>query len=264
MTSTIGIPHPVRDGSLVVAAGAAQPGFFLMEAWLTARSGSWFPTNGAGPDEDVNVYIAHLLTAFARGDAPRDDRPGGLLGRMPDTRLPRRLRADAYRRHGDRLLMHCGLFPRGDGRRRRAVPWGFTDAEARARDVADVGTSYAAAAALLRNDADAALRRVLEKLARHAEDYVGALQVLATRHLGLGARLKDEDLAALTRADEPSAPAAEVDAVLTAAPDGACLDVVLDLVLEHRRSPRAELRRRIVNLARPLGLDADRLLAAAE
>jgi len=264
MTSRIGTTDSVRQRPLIVVAGPAQPGFFLAEAWLTARSGSWFPTNGAGPDEDVNAYVAHLLARFARRDAKADPGPDWPLDGAPTADRSRRLRAHAYRHHADRLLLHCGLFPAGDGRRRRAVPWGFTPEEARARDLADLRTCYAAAAALLRYPADAGLRTVLEKLAAHAEDYVGALQVLATRHLGLGARLQEDQLAALVQSEEPPAPAAQVAAVLETAPDAACLDVVLDLVLEHRRSPDPELRRRIVNLAGALDLDPARLLAAAD
>jgi hypothetical protein len=247
-----------RHVTVVPASGLA---FHLTEAWLSARNGSWFPTNGAGPDEDVNVYVSHLLAGFARA-ASGAPATAPLLA-PPSAGSPRATRAEHYRRHADRLLIHLGLFPRGDGARRRPSPWGFSDAEARARDLANMTAYYGCAAALLDRGPHAGLQAVMEKLAAHGEDYVHALQALATRHLGLGARLADADLDALLEDEsrEKRETAAVAD-VMTPRADADSLDVVLDVVLEYRRRPTPELRRRLTNLARPLGLDADRLLAA--
>jgi hypothetical protein len=174
--------------------------FFLVEQLLEARRESMFPTNGAGPDEDVNVYLAHLLAGFLTGH--HDERVmwgAGCVLLPPDKNLHRRERADWYRINADHRLLFLGLMNRGDGLRRRPVHFGMTAAETRDRDLAVGRCCYGMAADLLggRPSAQASLTPVLRKLETHFEDYVHVLGVLATRRLGLGATLSDHDLAGL-------------------------------------------------------------------
>ena len=178
-------------------SGARPFGFHVMEELLEARRESMFPTNGAGPDEDVNVYLAGLLTRFLTGVAdPRVRWGAGPLLQPPGKETGRRMRADWYRANGDHRLLYLGLMDRGDGLRRRKVPFGFTSAELRQRDLGIGSRCFGLAASLLegRRDAPLGLITVWRNLEENFEDYVHVLGVLATRRLGLGAVLTDDDL----------------------------------------------------------------------
>jgi len=174
--------------------------FYLAEQLLEARRESMFPTNGAGPDEDVNVYLTGLLAGFLTGDHDRRvSWGGGALWHPPAKDLPRQDRADWYRANADHRLLYLGLFNRGDGMRRRPVPFGLSVEETRARDLGIGRTCYALAADLLegRRPRREGLVEVWRKLEANYEEYVHVLGVLATRRLGLGAVLSDDDLAGL-------------------------------------------------------------------
>ena len=174
--------------------------FFLMEHLLEARRESSFPTNGAGPDEDVNVYLSHLLAGFLTGHHdPRVQWGAGPLLFPPAKELGPRAQAEYYRANADHRLLYLGLMDQGDGLRRRRIHFGFTPPETRNRDLCTGRTCYGLAANLLegKSPAHAGLVPVLRKLEENFEDYVHVLGVLATRRLGLGAVLSDEDLAGL-------------------------------------------------------------------
>ena len=210
-TTTNAHPRPALSAGLVRPVTPEGCRFFLCEQLLEARRGSWLPTNIAGPDEDVNIYLALRLEALTSGLVdPRVVPASALLNPGPDPTLGRAARAAWYRANGDHRLLHLGLFDRGETCRRRAIPWGLTAAEVRARDLAVAAACYEAAARLLergpgRGGAPAA---VLAKLAGRCEDYLHVLGALAVRRLGLGARLTDSDLSAFT---EPAAGAATAE-----------------------------------------------------
>jgi len=241
----------------LTAAGPDKPlGFFLLENLLTARAGSCFPTNGAGPDEDVNVYLAHLLSGFLRGERdPRIPFASGPLFAPPAKTATRRDRAEHYRRNADHRLLHLGLFGRGDGVRRRGVLHRMSAAETRTRDAAAGRACYEAAANLTRgrSGADAALVTVWEKLAAHFDEYVHVLGALATRQLGLGAQINDTDLARLLPPDTSAATRAVAD-LMAAPPPPQALDALLDLWLAHRKNPAPATAARIRDMADRLGV----------
>ena len=174
--------------------------FFLMEQLLEARRESMFPTNGAGPDEDVNVYLSHLLAEFLKGHQDARVQWGASpLLLPPGKELGRRARADWYRVNADHRLLYQGLMNRGDGLRRWRVHFGMTPAETHNRDLITGRSCYGMAANLLeeRSCANTGLAPVLRKLEENYEDYIHVLGVLATRRLGLGAVLSDDDLSGL-------------------------------------------------------------------
>ncbi len=262
-TTTRRRPSPGQPTPSLAIVTTADRRFFLAEHLLEARRGSWLPTNGAGFDEDVNIYLALLLDRLAVGAVDARVVPGlAPLVPGPDPRLPRSERAAWYRANADSRLLGLGLFARGDMVRRRETPWGWTPDAARRRDLAVATACYEAAARLLARGPSqgGALAAVLGKLAEQCDDYAQVLGVLAVRRLGLGARLSNAELTGLvgTRAE---ADAAQVASLLQSAP-GDASDVVLDLVLEYKRRPGAGLRRRIEQLARVAGLDPSRLLTA--
>ena len=255
-------PRPDRPGIRLDVVRPAGLRFFLTEQLLEARRGSWLPTNGAGPDEDVNIYLGLRLEHLALGVTDPRVVPGlEPLVTGPDPRLSRAGRAQWYGANGDHRLLMLGLFACGQTCRRRAVPWGWSADQARARDLAVAAACYEAAARLLARGPDrgGATAAVLAKLAGHCEEYVHVLGALAVRRLHLGARLSEADLTGLV----PSRPDPSADAVallLASVPTDAA-DVVLDLALDYRRRPDEGLRQRIERLAPRAGLDAARLLS---
>jgi hypothetical protein len=178
--------------------------FFLLEKLLEARKASVFPTNGEGNDEDVNVFLAGLLTGFL---GVREDSlilPGAQSVLEPPAKgLSRGACADHYLANANCRLLHLGLMDRGDHLRRRAVPFGMTRQEARQRDLQLGATCYAMAANLLGQgrEVNSGLVAVCNKLAENFPEYVQVLSVLATRHLGLGARLNEQQLSRLLDED---------------------------------------------------------------
>jgi hypothetical protein len=227
-----------------------QPlGWYFVEQLLEARAGSAWPTNGDRPDEDVNVYLAHLLEGFVAGGAPVCGGTGAApLWHPPTKTLGRRQRAERYRAAADHRLLALGLCGRGDLARHRTVLHWRSAAETRDLDLETGRRCYDLAANLLagRGGALAGLAPVLRKLADGFEDYVQVLSVLARRRLGLGAVLGEAELAGLLRGPEPAEPAAT-------------MDDLLDLVNDWRRAPDPALAARIARTARDLGVDPGRL-----
>ena len=257
MSRNQGATATPRCRDLAATGRPDQPiGFFLTENLLAARAGSMFPTNGSGPDEDVNVYLGHLLGRFLQGDHdPRVRFGSGALLAPPARTASPRQRAGHYRANGDHRLLMLGLFGRGDDVRRRGVLHGLSAAETRSRDVAAGRTCYEAAANALRGrglESDAAVA-VLDKLANHFEDYVHVLGALATRHLGLGARLSDDSLARLLPPDT-TAVTRTVAELITAPPPPASVDALLDLWLENQKNPAPGANARMREMADRLGV----------
>ncbi|MBD3220719.1 hypothetical protein GF314_05715 [bacterium] len=176
--------------------GARPLGWYFAEQMLEARAESDFPTNAAGHDEDVNLYMIALLRAWVDRDSVAGILPGvdPLVQPLPRT-WSRRRRAEHWRRQADHRLLALGLFDRGDLARRRKVGYRFTAAEMHARDVTVMVRGYATAATLVADRPDLrGLATVWRKLADHGPDYVHVLQTLARRRFGLGARLGDDEL----------------------------------------------------------------------
>lgn len=230
---------------------------FLTENLLEARRGSRLPTNLAGPDEDVNAYLALRLAQLDR--VATDPRVvGGLAALVPGAPAGagRRERADWYRANADHRLLCLGLFDRGDAVSRRDVPWGLTRGQSRERDMAIAAACYAAAADLLARGPggeSAGAVVVLRKLAAGCDDYVHVVGQLAVRRLGLGARLDERELSRLLPS-RGNADRAAVAAVLQAVPADAA-DLVLDLWLEYRRTGACALRQRAERMAAAAGWD---------
>lgn len=188
----------IQYRSLFPAWDGIRPvGWFFIEQLLEARAESDFPTNSRGPDEDVNIYLAHLLGSWATGVQGETVLTGAdpvLL--PPDRSMPPRRQAEHYRHQADHRLLTLGLFDRGDLARRRRVGWQMTTTETHDRDLAVAVASYNLAANLLesRSGANPGLTTVWRKLAVNMPGYVHVLQTLARRRLGLGAQLTSNDL----------------------------------------------------------------------
>lgn len=249
-------------GPRLPAAPAAP--FFLAENLLEARRESRLPTNFAGPDEDVNIYLALRLAQLAPAAGEPRLAPGlDPLLSGPPSGIGRAACADWYRANADHRLLGLGLFHRGDGVRRRPVPWGLAACEARRRDLAVAAACYAMAASLLARGPGrgGAAAEVMAKLSAGCEDYAHVLGVLAVRRLGLGARLGEAELAGMLPTREV-ADAVAVDGLVAAVPADAA-DVVLDLWLEYARTGEPSLRERCRRLAPLAGLELPATASAA-
>ena len=236
-------------------AGRQPVRFFMMENLLEARLGSAFPTNGAGYDEDVNVFLAGLLTDFLGGSHPGGivSGAGGIMP-PPGPELSRRQQAEYYLANANHRLLHLGLFNRGDSLRRRLTPFGLDDPAARLRDRMLGQNCYRMAFNLLegRRLVPDGLVAILGKLAENFEDYVQVLAVMATRRLGLGARLDTGDLADLLEAANPEVLEQHPPRALPAGhPD---MDLLLDEVLRYKANPVPEQEKHLRAAARRAGI----------
>ncbi len=197
-------PRPVRYRSLFPAWDGARPvSWYFIEQLLEARAASDFPTNTAGPDEDVNVYLADRLGAWATHDGRGGVAPGRDPLLLPPARAAGPVAAAWDLAHqADHRLLALGLFDRGDLVRRRVRGWRMTVAETRRRDREVAWRGYRMAADRLAGRAGdrPGTVAVWRKLARNLDGYVHVLQTLARRRLGLGARLDDAQLARLLHA----------------------------------------------------------------
>ena len=207
MPAAVAPPPATRYRGLYPDWEGVRPlAWFFVEQLLEARAESAFPTNAAGHDEDVNVYLAALLETWVSGDVE-----AGVLARReplllpPDPGTSRLSRADHYRRPADHHLLALGLFDRGDLQRRRVCSWRETADETRRHDLAVAQHCYDLAADQLagREAGRAGLVAVWRALAARLPDYVHVLQTLARRRLGLGARLSGTDLDWLLTPPEP-------------------------------------------------------------
>lgn len=231
---------------------------------------SFFPTNGAGPDEDVNVYLGNLLTSLVLDPRPET----ALFGSEPQFHppgkdRPRGERADWYRRQADQRLVYLGLFDRGEGRRRRAQLQGLTAAQTRRRDMVCGRSCYQAAANLLagRDPRWSGLAEVMRKLGDHFDQYVHVLGVVGVRRLGLHTVLSENALQGLVPGGIPAAARAKAAVAGSSGTDGRPeraqpghdMDELLDLWLEHARTRSADDLHRLRAKAAILGIPAGNL-----
>jgi len=247
---TTTLTQPVFRSLFPDWSGPRPLSFFMMEALLEARAGSVFPTNLAVRDEDVNVYLAHLLTRTLGADPdPRVTFGSGALLHPPAKIQDRRARAEHYRVNAEHRMLWLGLFNRGDGLRRRNRLYTLDDGETRRRDMAAGQACFSAAADLLdgRPDGNPAVVAVWRKLADHFEDYVTVLAILATGTFGLGARLNTADL----------------DQLLPSVTPQPTMDDLLDLWRETQKAPGPEGQEALASMAAQLGVDPATLTRAA-
>jgi len=227
--------------------------FFFLEELLEARAKSTFPTGAEENDEDVNIYLADLLTRTAR----LDNESGALFGSMPQWQPPaqalgRQARARWYLEQGEQRLLNLGLFGRGEDRRRRAGLWGMTREDGHRRDMVCGRACYEAAAALLEHGRQPVpLAATAARVARHFAEYVQVLETLGRGRWDLGARLSERQLVALvTDSPESTQDYPDRDDDRSAAQDR-----FLDALNRFRRSPSQAHRQRALNLAQQAGID---------
>lgn len=239
--------------------------FFMMENLLEARRESDLPTNGAGPDEDVNVFLAGLLTGFLKGKPHSQVQSGAqVLFHPPGKTSSRRDRAEYYLANANHRLLYLGLLNRTDDLSRQPRPRAFTEEGFRAREISIGKICFAQAAHLLqgRGLVSRGCIEVYEKLSDHFEDYVQVLSVLAIRKLGLGAKLTTAGVQRLINGtssdilDENPPPQAD--------PGHPVMDHFLDLYSEYQKSPTPEGEQGLKLAARRAGINGEKYLSFNE
>jgi hypothetical protein len=188
--------------------------FFVMNCLLYSRMEAGFPTNDAGFDEDVNVYLAGLLTSVI------DPRPGGwTAASVVSTDAALREKAEAapgprekcrlYRSNADRILVSLGIFKNARLRRPDSVPHLDLAASGwvgRGKAYYAIARSYDAQA----RRRETALGEVLGKLSANFERYLAVLSLMGGEHLNIFRRISDGEVFHLERASRSSERRAEL------------------------------------------------------
>ncbi|MGD9548070.1 MAG: hypothetical protein AB7V45_11090 [Candidatus Krumholzibacteriia bacterium] len=264
MSGTMTLPNPAVPGFRGLFPdwrGRRPLDFFFLEELLEARAASRFPTNSAGADEDVNVFLAHLLTRLAVAGRPGEAVFGsGPMIQPPEPGASVRRQAAWYRRQGEHRLLYLGLFDRGEARRRRATLYGMSPGETRLRDTACARACLEVAANLhARIPGAGGQAQVLAKIAADLESYIHVLGVLATRRWGLGARISDRALRDLLEGSseapgrDPGVPGPRPG------PTSADYDAFLDLWSRYRESGEPMDRAALAAKAAELGIGTSSL-----
>lgn len=181
-----------------VGSGGTRPSpayYYMMDNLLDCRKESGFPSNREVFDEDVNVYIAALLTSHVFGNEPGIttemimpyDIP--LFESARNEGDPRR-RFNIYRANADHLLIRIGVFDNpGDSRPGSATHMALTRDTWTGRGKAYYRLAWASAAETFRRPT--AIGEVMEKLSSGFERYVGVLSAMRSSCLNMIPRISD-------------------------------------------------------------------------
>lgn len=200
---------------------------FMLRCILKSRLESGLPSHEDGHEEDVNVYLSHLLAAYANPSYCM--RVGGYISPNDTTVFEtaqhspsKRFRYRVYRVNADHLMMSIGVFQNPSGRRPHSRPHLEPTAEqfvGRAKAYYDFASSYS----LSVFGRTSSVTGVLGKLADGLERYLRVLAHLRGEYFDFVDRMSDGELYHLDRAAQ-----AEGVQVLH--------DQFLDLYSEYKRT----------------------------
>lgn len=180
--------------------------FFMLNCLLHSRVHTGIESNSSVPDEDVNVYLAHLLNAHidprylervSQYIAP--DEPS--LHRMVDGSADQRYRYMVYKSTADFLLMSVAVFDRFEARRYNRLSAFHTPKDAYIGRAA----SYYALAASQATQLERGARAVsvtLRKIADGMDGYVKILSYMRGQYLGFIHRYSSGEMFHLDRTIE--------------------------------------------------------------
>lgn len=186
-----------------------QASYFMMNCLLYSRMECAYPSNAERFDEDVNVYLAGLLTSVIRAE-PRILESAALA--LDDIALAERAAAasrtreryELYRSSADRLLIALGIFKNARERRPSVrAPFAFPDRVYMGRGAAYYSLAQSYAVETFRRAT--AVSECLGKLSRGFGRYVDVLSTMRGEYLDIRETLSDGALFHLER----SATAAE-------------------------------------------------------
>lgn len=181
-------------------AGPAPADFFMIDRLLDGRMSSGNPSNGDFYDEDVNIYLAGLLTGMVCGHeeaarlvVPYDADLFELVRAEPDPRV----NFHRYRVNADFLLVSLGLFGGPPGR-----PCQSPALRIGRESYAGRGSTYYGMAASYARETfrgPSAIGDVMGKLSLGFETYVRILSVMKSESLDLVPRITEGELYHLQR-----------------------------------------------------------------
>ncbi|MBN1164398.1 MAG: hypothetical protein JXB45_07450 [Candidatus Krumholzibacteriota bacterium] len=174
--------------------GSAQPEsvqtyFYMLNNLLYSRMESGYHTNDEFFDEDVNVYLANLLTSLILPEHHRNlvryampyDLP--LFENLRDEKNPR-IKYITYKTNADFLLIHIGIFGNPKGTRPHSIPYlerSTASFIGRGKTYYHLAQSYLFQTSLR----PTATGEVLGKLSRGFENYIKILSVMKSEYLNL-------------------------------------------------------------------------------
>jgi len=172
--------------------------FYMMNCLLYSRIESGFPSNDEYLDEDVNVYLANLLTQTV-GSGPEKGKGRSLAG--DDASLFQRVRTIEnprqkymlYKTHADHLLISLGIFGNPKGSRPNSAPSMAMSENSyigRGKTYYSLAQSYAVETYRRHT----AVADVLGKLSRGFEKYVKILSCLRSDYFNFHHRMTDGEL----------------------------------------------------------------------
>jgi hypothetical protein len=176
-----------------------QTEFFLLDALLRSRVACDFESKSDSHDEDVNVYLVHLLSRLVGAPAlgaVTADRDIDVFAQVRDSMDPR-FKSLVYRVNADHLLLTSSLFT--------SMP-AYRDRQGRRR--IGRGKAYYHYASLFQERLRAgspAFAHVLHLLSCDFENYVEVLFHMRSEYFHLYERLSDVDLPQPLDPSEPAA-----------------------------------------------------------
>ena len=210
--------------------------FYMMNCLLYSRVESGYPSNDEYLDEDVNVYLANLLTETI-GSGPGyahshsfDGDDASLFRRARSMASPRQ-KYTLYKAHADHLLVLLGIFGNPKGRRSNSVPYMAKSEQSyvgRGKAYYSLAESYAVET----HRRHTAVADVLGKLSNRFEKYVTILSHLRTDYFNMRHRMTEGELFHLENSVDLEERKEELKSLY---------DRFLDLYSNYRREKRAAL-----------------------
>lgn len=188
-----------------VGSGGKSPSpayFYMIDNLLECRKENGFPSNGEFFDEDVNVYLAGLLTSNIFGcrstDSERIQRYDIPLFEAMSTESDPRKRYTLYKANADDLLLRLGIFDNPEGRRPgSASHMSLTRSAWIGRGAAYYRLAWASAAETFRRPT--AIGEIMGKLSTGFERYVGILSSMRASCLNMIPYISDGEMFHLER-----------------------------------------------------------------
>jgi hypothetical protein len=222
-----------------------QTYFFMINSLLSSRKESGYPSNDQYYDEDVNVYLANLLTTFIYPEryewklkyiTPYDTE---LFGELGETEGPRS-KYLAYRSNADVLLFSLGIFNNPRRRRPNAAPHMAGGSYiGRGKSYYRLAQSYSQKT--FRKST--AVSEVLGKLSDGYEKYVSILSRMKGEYFNLYRRISDGELFHLCRSVEHEGSRQEL---------GSLYNAFLDAYSDYKHDLSPESKVRLENISRRL------------
>jgi hypothetical protein len=222
--------------------------FFMMNCLMYSRLETGNPSNQDFYDEDVNMYLASLLTSFmnpefherARKYLSRYDT--SLFNKIQDSNDVR-LKYTIYKTNADFLLISIGIFKNPDGTRPGSKDTAFKDNEEAymGRGKAYYQFAYSYSQSMFKKPT--AVTDVLEKLSRGFEQYVQILSHMRGEYFNILDRLGHGDVYHLERSIDRFASDKELKGLQ---------DKFLDMYSDYMKSKDPQLKTDLKALAKKI------------